>query len=106
MGDAVRMPFGVHKGTPISSLPDDYLEWLTTIELREPLRGAVLEEQVRRTPSTQHAGLDRALAKKVIDTGFRTLAQQFHPDRGGDLRTMQRLNGTVDWLRKRLEVLA
>ena len=35
----MRMPFGKHKGTPVKELPGDYLKWLSTIDLRCPLRG-------------------------------------------------------------------
>jgi hypothetical protein len=37
----IKMPFGRHKGTPVKDLPGDYLKWLSTIELRDPLRAAV-----------------------------------------------------------------
>lgn len=42
-----RMPFGKHKGTPLNDLPVDYLKWLSTIELREPLASAVREITAR-----------------------------------------------------------
>lgn len=35
------MPFGKHRGTPVAELPIDYVRWLSTIELRSPLREAV-----------------------------------------------------------------
>jgi uncharacterized protein (DUF3820 family) len=37
----LKMPFGKHKGTPVRDLPGDYLKWLSSIELREPLRSSV-----------------------------------------------------------------
>ncbi len=37
----MRMPFGKHKGCAIGDLPFEYLEWLTTIELRDRLAAAV-----------------------------------------------------------------
>jgi hypothetical protein len=37
----IRMPFGRHKGMSIKDIPAGYLKWLSTIELREPLRSAV-----------------------------------------------------------------
>lgn len=36
-----KMPFGKHKGTLVRELPGDYLKWLSTIELREPLASEV-----------------------------------------------------------------
>lgn len=38
------LPFGKHKGSPVSTLPDDYLQWLSTRELRDPLRSVVARE--------------------------------------------------------------
>jgi uncharacterized protein (DUF3820 family) len=42
MGCELKMPFGKHKGASLKDIPGDYLRWLSTIELREPLRGAVM----------------------------------------------------------------
>ena len=98
----MRMPFGAHKGQALSQLPADYLEWLTTIDLREPLKSAVTQEwHARRDPAKP----DLLLARHVIDTGFRALAKTSHPDHGGDTRTMQTLNSTVAWLRRQVEAL-
>jgi Putative quorum-sensing-regulated virulence factor len=38
------IPFGKHKGQPLADLPDGYLRWLTTIDLRPRLREAVEAE--------------------------------------------------------------
>ena len=43
-----RMPFGQHKGEYIADLPDDYLDWLLTIELHGWLESAVCDEIERR----------------------------------------------------------
>ena len=43
------MPFGVHKGTRLDELPNDYLLWLSCLnDLRQPLFGRVLRELGRR----------------------------------------------------------
>jgi uncharacterized protein (DUF3820 family) len=47
-GDQLNMPFGKYQGMDLSSVPDSYLEWLTSIEIRQPLLGAVLGEVVER----------------------------------------------------------
>jgi uncharacterized protein (DUF3820 family) len=39
-----RLPFGKHKGSPVNTLPDDYLQWLSTRDLREPLGSVVQRE--------------------------------------------------------------
>jgi hypothetical protein len=46
------MPFGKFKGVPIAEVPAGYLHWLTTTELRDPLRAAVVAELERRKSST------------------------------------------------------
>jgi hypothetical protein len=48
-----RMPFGKHKGTPVRDLPGDYLKWLSTIELRDPLASEVKKAMSWRPVSVQ-----------------------------------------------------
>ncbi len=98
----MRMPFGQYKGQPLSTIPDEYLEWLTTIELREPLASAVYAEiAARRDPSKP----DLMLAKAIINLGYRKLATEKHPDVGGTEDEMKSLNSTADWLRRQVEAL-
>ena len=73
----MKISFGRHKGKPLSALPGEYLDWLRTIELREPLRSA--EVAARRNPAKPC----RTLAVAVINCGFRALALEKHPDKGG-----------------------
>jgi len=43
------IPFGKYKGQDLTTVPDDYLLWLTAnIPLREPLLRAVVEEMTER----------------------------------------------------------
>jgi hypothetical protein len=47
------MPFGKHKGKYLHELPEDYMEWLGTVELREPLktlRAVEIERRKRGDP--------------------------------------------------------
>ena len=46
------MPFGKYKNRPIDQVPSGYLDWLTTTELRDPLRAAVVAELGRRNGAT------------------------------------------------------
>jgi hypothetical protein len=83
------MPFGKFKGRDLRYVPDDYLDWLFEIELREPLKSAVRREISKRE------GVDCAPA--ATDTGrikqiYRTLAVKWHPDCGGTTEAMQALN--------------
>jgi hypothetical protein len=53
MNSEQRMPFGKHKGTLVRELPGDYLKWLSTIELREPLASEVKKVMSWRPVSVQ-----------------------------------------------------
>ena len=44
----VVMPFGSHKGERLSEIPTDYLQWLSTIDLRPTLKKQVADELARR----------------------------------------------------------
>src|SRR5207245_11467446 len=48
------MPFGKHRGTPLSELPGGYLRWLGTklADWREPLRSELATEIERRNGQT------------------------------------------------------
>jgi hypothetical protein len=97
-----RMPFGKHKGKPLGELPDEYLDWLSSlVDLREPFKTAVRQEvAVRRNSGKPSA----ALALNVINAGYRKLAIQTHPDHGGAVDAMQALNTTITWLRRQVEI--
>jgi hypothetical protein len=41
--EPVLMPFGRHKGEPVSELPGDYVCWLMTAEIRSPRLRAAIE---------------------------------------------------------------
>jgi hypothetical protein len=101
----VRMPFGRHKGLSLDELPDDYLDWLCTIELREPLRRALLDEVARRREAGNSmmpalpTCSDLRLAEQLVDFGFRALAKHAHPDVGGSHDAFVHLQNVREWLR-------
>jgi len=47
-GWVVTMPWGKHKGKPLSEVPQDYLDWLTDRELTEEFKQDVRRELDRR----------------------------------------------------------
>jgi hypothetical protein len=103
----MKMPFGQYKHS-LSSLPDDYLDWLCTIA-HEPLLSHV-QKEIRRRYVHQAAphsapAVPLSMARRIVTCGFRHLAQELHPDHGGDHRAMLELNAAHDWLRKHVEVL-
>ena len=108
----MKMPFGKYRGFPVQDLPDDYLDWLHSLDdLHGRLRKAVdsewqyrqWEEESRRRP-VEHApeldAKDRALLEELIRAGFRALVRKYHPDVGGNPETMVRLNALMERLRQ------
>jgi hypothetical protein len=110
------MPFGKHKGRPISTLPDSYLAWLTSLpDLREPLRSEVEREIEWRTGARESSSSPSSyaspcpspeLASDLIAAGFKNLAKRLHPDVGGSHEKMLLLNNIAEWLRSRLRGLS
>jgi Putative quorum-sensing-regulated virulence factor len=112
------LQFGKFKGRRVSELPDNYLHWLSSIDLRDPsLEFAVLSELWRREKraddfspdgETLVIRINRAdvpLARRIWDAGHRALAKKLHPDRGGDSAAMAEVNVLVLSVREQLEAL-
>jgi len=91
----MRVPFGSYKGERVCDLPDDYLGWLAGIAYG-PLRDAVEAELAARKAATEEV---RSAAAEMIAAGFRSLAYQAHPDRGGTDEAMRQVLAARDWLR-------
>ena len=90
----VRMTFGKYRGYEIDDLPDDYLIWLTTIELRHPLSYYVSAEIFRRRLEPNHREEPKAIDLDMVRVKaiYRSLARQYHPDHGGDNGVMAGIN--------------
>ena len=106
----MKMPFGMYRGVPLSELPEDYFEWLlSNIDLREPLKSAVLAESQRRNgrpQSTPHHRPAIPVLLEIIAAGGRSLARQYHPDLGGDPEKMKSINFGADFLEERIRAEA
>ncbi len=122
----MTMPFGKFRGFEMADLPDDYLDWLITIDLRDRLRDAVMDERARRRWSSSRrdpwreawdesftrscaieiAPEDVQLVCQIVTEGYRSIAKKSHPDVGGDVRTMQRLNAVTESLRRQIGAIA
>lgn len=121
----MKMPFGKYKGCELSGLPDDYLLWLYkghVVDLRDPLKTAVLDEIHRRARSADDYGLDQApdevsatirilperirLARLVFEAGYRAVALKAHPDiAGGHSEVMTQLNLLAESIRAQFEAM-
>jgi len=88
----MMMKFGKYKGSDISEIPDGYLQWLTGIELREPLAGCVWEELQERGLEPEPLPTAGRLDPDKVRTFYRELSLMFHPDRGGDTEAMKAIN--------------
>jgi uncharacterized protein (DUF3820 family) len=56
-----EMPFGKYRGTPVSALPDDHVDWLlprSGVEIRDPKLREALTKRWRLTDEGQEADLD------------------------------------------------
>jgi hypothetical protein len=106
---SIVIPWGQYKHTPIDHIDSSYLCWVldrcenAAPDLRQAIR---IELQSRfgspsppRSRSSQAPCPDPDLATHIVAAGKRALARQHHPDIGGDMATMQRLNATADWLK-------
>lgn len=89
--------FGKYKGSDITEAPSDYIEWL--IATQEKTISEYKQELARRR-ALQDAKL--SWAERIVETGFRSLAMQYHPDHGGDGDTMRQIIGTREKLQKLL----
>jgi hypothetical protein len=110
----MTMPFGKYAGQDIADLPTDYLSWLLSIDLRPRLARAVEDEWNYRhnQPEPERrlsAGItlsiafpDVPLVRELIDVGYHAAAHRHHPDKGGSVATMRRLNALVAELRAQI----
>jgi hypothetical protein len=119
------MPFGQYKGWEIEKRPNSYLRWLLrTVLLSRWLHDAVSEEYRRRAdqydsrdhhqdrtpPPAAGPGIrlrpdEVPLAQRVFDAGYRSVARRIHPDVGGDVNEMARLNALADSVRNQIDAL-
>jgi hypothetical protein len=109
-GNSVRFPFGRYKGQCVQDVPTSYLKWAwTTIEnLKEPLRSAVrheLRSRGARLDDSPPNGkpMPASALQPIIQTWYRRLCLQYHPDRGGSDTAMRVVNNARDLL---MELLA
>ena len=106
----MQMPFGKYIGEEIEDIPDSYLYWLMTIDLRSVLKLAVERELDRRENGSDIVfNVDynippelKYFVTEIIETGFKSSAMKHHPDRGGRIEDMKTLNTARYWLKQRL----
>lgn len=86
--------YGKYNGRDIREVPRDYLEWL--LESSRKTAEAITAELERRDLLEL---ADAGWAERIIRTGFRALAMQHHPDKGGETADMRRLLAAYEQLK-------
>jgi hypothetical protein len=104
------MPFGKHKGRPVSEVTADYLEWcLHEFAGLRPWLRAIIEEELERREDDWYAQQGRArpngcnpgglaAVRPLVQRWYREMALRFHPDPGGDTVAMQTINAAHERL--------
>jgi len=102
----VEIWFGKYRGWQLEKIPADYLSWLVDNVERESIRMIAREELNRRLKTKYEAAQPKQklnvrdpLTWQILEAGYRALAKKFHPDAGGDLGMMQKLNSHWDKLK-------
>jgi hypothetical protein len=104
------MPFGKYVGWSLDELPASYLRWLVSLDdLRDPLRGAILEEVERRRAESGRSREpvevlrlppcpSRDLAREVVTARKRVVSKWCHADLGGIHAAFLSLTAVGEWL--------
>jgi hypothetical protein len=101
------MPWGKHRGKPLSEVPISYLAWvLESCTPTRTLQQAIAVEVARRLdlprlelPSPVPIALRRT-ARKIVKAGFRAAAIKAHPDQGGTHEAMRQVLEAKDALER------
>lgn len=114
---ATFMPWGKHRGKPLSEVPASYLWWVTEetdVSVNEPLLYfALVRELVRRLlarwpgfapdfypPSAAAAPASDSLSAAALRNCYRELSKRHHPDCGGSTAVMQVINEFYELLQE------
>jgi hypothetical protein len=84
------MPFGKHRGEPVSALPSDYLLWCLDklTEMRPALKAAMFDELFRRRDAENRIAALSALLENTHGTRDPETWQERH-DALDELRTLR-----------------
>jgi len=126
----MTMPFGKYQGEEIADIPIGYLRWLRdnvdlfgelADEVWAELEGRRLsqhdQKRQQREPeppfpersstdmAIQVSAADAPLLREILERGYKAAARVHHPDAGGCVEVMQRLNALVQYIRAQLAEL-
>lgn len=94
----MKLSFGKYNGWDITAVPDDYVEYMITSN--EKSLKMFRDEQERRIAVTD---AKLPMMARIIQAGYRTLANQNHPDKGGSTSVMQEINAANEKLKVLIE---
>ena len=89
------LAYGKFRGWDLTEIPDDYLTYMLQ-QKRKDLQ--LWEAEQRRRELLREA--EMPMIEKIAKVGYRTLAQQYHPDHGGDEEVMRQLNAAMAQLQE------
>lgn len=92
------MTFGKHKGKRLEQIPKSYLLWVMD---NIPLQPTLLREFKKRLDLIDEP--TTALSANIVGPWYRTLAVEFHPDKGGSHQEMKVVNRCADLLNELIE---
>jgi hypothetical protein len=101
------MPFGKHRGKPLSEIPIQYLAWV----LENCVNASpYLREEIRRILSAEAESTvkqaDALCSLGLVSQWYRLLSMEFHPDRGGSHEGMKAINRGRELLLQMMEAAA
>ena len=92
------MTFGRHKGKLLQDIPDDYLLWaLDNVNDLQPTLRMAIRRRLCLEDSSQHQSTGLAVAH-IMESWYRQLAREFHPDKRGSHDGMVAVNRARDLL--------
>jgi hypothetical protein len=91
----MKLTFGKYNGWELSQVPDHYIDW--QIEQNEKSIKMFRDEKERRLAQIE---AKLPMMERLIQVGYRTLASQNHPDKGGNTKTMQEVNAAYEKLKQ------
>ena len=96
-----RMTFGRHKGELVGDVPTSYLQWvMAEVQSLNPGLRYAIEQELSHRGNEQSTAKPppRASLQPIVQTWFRRLSLQYHPDRGGSDEQMRVVNNARDLL--------
>ncbi len=117
----MSLGFGKYREVPLDQVPESYLFWVLEQRWVWDSTKAMVERELddrqwqqrfqqayeagRKAREEQQAahreprGVDGVVALEIVKRGYRSLALEAHPDKGGDPEEMKAVNAAATWLR-------